>query len=67
MLVPILQGQGVQEGHRQMQQNYAVQNDLREMRSQFSVMNSRYEDMLTMQRTEIRTQMKKIFAMGNKK
>lgn len=60
MLVPILKDQGVQQGHREMQQSYQVQNDIRDLRTQFSDMASKYESMLCQQRDDIKTQMKEL-------
>ena len=61
MLVPILKDQGVQQGHRETQQSYQVQNDIRDMRSQFSDMASKYESMLNQQRDAITNEMKEMF------
>jgi len=58
--VPILKDQGVQQGHREMQQSYQVQNDIRDLRTQFSDMEAKYETMLCQQRDDIRNQMKEL-------
>ena len=66
MLVPILKDQGVQQGHREMQQSYQVQNDIRDLRSQFSDMTSRYEAMFCQQRDELKNQMKDFLLESSK-
>ena len=62
MLVPILKDQGVQQGHREMQQSYQVQNDIRDLRTQFSDMTS----LMNQQKDELRNQFKDLLSETQK-